>query len=59
MKEYKITWTIELDAESAADAAYKAQLIQQDPESTATVFIVKSAKRVEHIDLSDYTVVRR
>jgi len=38
--EYRVTWTIEVDAESEEDAARKALAIQRDVDSTATVFEV-------------------
>jgi hypothetical protein len=41
MKTYKVTWTIELDAKSASDAAKQALEIQRDRESIATVFDVQ------------------
>lgn len=40
MTEYRVSWEIELDAESAIDAARLALEIQRDPESKATVFTV-------------------
>ena len=39
--EYKVTWTIDIDAESFEDAARQALEIQQDTESIATHFIVQ------------------
>ena len=42
MTEYTVTWTIELDAESPADAARQALAIQRDPESIATFFTVRN-----------------
>ena len=41
MAEYHVSWEIELDAESALDAARGALEMQRDPESTATVFTVR------------------
>ena len=38
--EYKVTWTIDLDATSFEDAARLAREIQLDPGSLATHFIV-------------------
>ena len=38
--EYKVTWTIDLDAASFEDAARLAREIQLDPGSLATHFIV-------------------
>jgi hypothetical protein len=52
-KLFKVTWEIELDAESAADAARAALKIQRDPDSSATVFNVENVKtkEIEEIDL--------
>jgi len=38
--EYRVTWTIDLDAESSEEAAQEALEIQRDPESLATHFTV-------------------
>ena len=38
--EYRVTWTIDLDADSPEDAARKALAIQRDPDSWATHFTV-------------------
>ena len=40
MTEYKVVWSIELDADNPTDAARLAREIQTDPESIATVFVV-------------------
>lgn len=42
MKEYRVEWVIELDAESPEEAAAQALEIQRDPESIATVFRVSA-----------------
>ena len=39
--EYRVTWIIDLDAESFEDAARLAREIQLDPDSLATHFIVR------------------
>ena len=39
--EYRVTWIIDLDAESFEDAARLALEIQRDRESIATHFIVR------------------
>ena len=46
MQEYKVTWTIEVSAESSVEAAEKAREIQLDPQTMATVFDV-----TEKVDL--------
>lgn len=38
--EYRVTWVIEVEAESPREAAEEAQRIQRDPDSLATVFVV-------------------
>ena len=38
MKRYVVTWEIDIDAESAEDAARQALAIQRDPNSLATIF---------------------
>ena len=52
--QYRIVWEIDLDAESAEDAALQALEIQRDPASIATCFIVidENGTRQE-IDLGD------
>ena len=52
-KTFKVTWEIELYAESAEDAARAALKIQRDPDSSATVFNVENVKtkEIEEIDL--------
>lgn len=40
LRDYKVTWEIDIRAESFEDAARKALAIQRDPESIATVFDV-------------------
>lgn len=39
-REYTVTWTIQVDADSPEQAARIAGDIQRDPESTATIFHV-------------------
>ncbi|MCC6694881.1 MAG: hypothetical protein IT365_04530 [Candidatus Hydrogenedentes bacterium] len=39
--EFRVTWIIDLDAESFEDAARLAREIQLDPESLATHFIIQ------------------
>lgn len=54
MPSYRILWIIDIDADSPSHAAKKAREIQQDPDSTATVFDVctPTGQRVASIDLS-------
>ena len=39
--EYRVTWIIDLDAESFEDAARLTREIQLDPDSLATHFIIQ------------------
>lgn len=41
MKEYEVTWVIELSASSPEEAAKLALEIQKDPKSIATQFLVR------------------
>jgi|GEM_PF-6735055 len=49
--EYKVTWEIELEASSYAEAAAKALEIQRDPNSTATVFGVFRENYFKEVDV--------
>ena len=40
--EYRVTWIIDIDADSPNDAARLARQVQLDPDSTATHFIVQT-----------------
>lgn len=52
--EYRVTWTIDVNAESFEDAALVAMRVQRDPESIATHFEVKnSAGETRELCLSD------
>ena len=42
--EYRVTWTIDLEAHSPEDAADQALAIHRDPQSLATVFDVTDAE---------------
>ena len=42
MHTFKVTWEIEIEADTPEDAARQALAIQRDPESIATVFEVKA-----------------
>ena len=41
MKQYRVTWVIEVWAESAKEAAYQARDMQTRNDTTATVFDVE------------------
>lgn len=53
MAEYRITWTIDVTADTAEDAAREALRIQRDPQSIATVFDVEGDDGAVTIDLED------
>lgn len=53
MKEYRVSWDIELSAIDPADAARQARNIQLDPTCRATVFTVHGDGAAEQIDLDD------
>lgn len=40
--KYRVIWEIDLDAESPREAAELALKIHRDPDSIATVFVVKA-----------------
>ena len=44
MKTYRVRWEIDIEASSPRVAAEKARLIQEDPESIATVYQVAERK---------------
>lgn len=51
LKEYRVSWEVDVDAVSEEDAARKALAMQRDPDSAATVFLAgergMAAKRVD------------
>src|SRR5262249_30225800 len=53
MKQFHVTWTIDIDANNRQEAARRVLAIQRDPASIATVFEVKDDKgKVVEIELS-------
>lgn len=53
--EYKVTWTVDVEADDPVEAARKALEIQRDPESIATLFEVQKhdSHVVLPVDLED------
>ena len=53
---YKISWEIDIEADTPEDAVRQALAIQRDPESLATVFEVRDGYGgfIERVDLTDY-----
>jgi len=47
MKLYRVFWQIDLRAESPRAAANKARLVQCDPNSKATKFVVRLTRRAK------------
>lgn len=45
MKTYRITWSIDIDADSPEEAAASALIVQRDTESIALVFEVEWANK--------------
>lgn len=54
---YRITWLIDIEADSPRDAVEEALRIQRDPESIATVFEVadRNGRHLTTIDLNPQT----
>ena len=50
---FKVTWTIEIDAENPQQAAEKALALHRDPNSIATVFEVSDGKDTYTVDPED------
>lgn len=51
---YRVTWKIDINAESPREAAEEARRIQRDPDSTANVFDVTPHENL-NIDLDEET----
>lgn len=51
MPTYRVTWEIDIDAETPRAAAERAQEMMRDPDSIATVFKVEDAHDVHVVDL--------
>ena len=60
MKEFRLTWVIEVNASNPMQAARKALRIQQDPSNEATVFEVEDVSNGEKytVDLFEGTVIK-
>lgn len=56
MQTYRIVWEMELEADSAEEAAAKCLRIHRDPESIATVFRVTDESGLTlSVDLTEET----
>lgn len=54
LKEFLVTWEIHILAASHREAAEQALKIQRDPNSIATVFVVRSCDDPEDVDTVDF-----
>lgn len=53
MPEYRVTWEMDIDADSPREAAEKALAVQRNPESIATIFTVTPRVKTTFVDLND------
>lgn len=54
MPQYRVTWEIDIEAETPEEAARKALAIQRNPASTATVFNVTAEDgEMEDVDITE------
>ena len=53
MSIMRVTWEIDIDADSPLEAANMALKIQRDPMSIATCFIVNDGQKTVYIDVGD------
>lgn len=55
MKEYLVTWVIDIDADTPEEAAAQALICQRDNQSTATIFEVidKETKELTIVDFNE------
>jgi hypothetical protein len=53
--QYVIMWSIDIEADSVREAAEQALVIQRDPMSIATTFVVREADSTQEwfVDLED------
>jgi hypothetical protein len=56
MPEYQVVWRMDIEADSAEEAAEKALAVHRDPQSIATVFEVTTAS-LNSVDEEDQRVV--
>ena len=50
--EYRVMWLVDVEADSHTEAAIKAQGMQRDPKTLATVFtVIDTENNGIHIDL--------
>jgi hypothetical protein len=56
-KNYRVTWEIDITADSPEEAAMAAKQIQQDPESCANVFCISEADNGSFCTVVDLDVI--
>lgn len=54
MKTYKVSWTVEVEADSMLDAAIEAEKMQRNPASIAKVFEVRITNPTNSDDIFDH-----
>lgn len=55
MKEYNVTWKVDIDGYTPWNAAYKAREMQKRPDSIATIFVVDDGEQTWEVDLTEGT----
>ncbi len=62
-KTFRVDWAIDIDADTAEEAALKAQRIQRDVTSIATIFTVAGgngiSKTIDTLDIPRYQLTNR
>ena len=56
MTEYRVTWMIDVEADTPREAAVQALRLQRDPGSWATVFTVRPGLDEIEIDLDEIEI---
>jgi hypothetical protein len=57
MAHFKITWAVDVDADTPEEAAWIAQKYQRNTDTTATFFDVQDEQgNITQIDLYDYSL---
>jgi len=56
MKTYRVTWTIDIDADTPREAAQMALDIQRDPDSCATCFEIDASPGLGFVDNNNFQI---
>lgn len=59
MKNYRVSWDIEIEAATPKKAAIEARRIRLDPDSTAILFGVWDEKKVTNVDLQGVKIIQK